>query len=185
MKDVELRLVAELMKNSRRSDRELAKAIGVSQPTVSRLIKKLEKQDVIKEYTIIPDFSQLGFTIMGATLLGAPEEIIHEKFPEIRKATTEIEQNAPHAALLAVNAVGGNKNRLFITFYEDYSNYADAMRLARQIPFINVDSMESLLVDLNDKTNYRILSMSSIANHLLRRLQKKHKDSQDYQKNRA
>lgn len=30
MKDVELRLVSELMKNSRRSDRELAKTLGVS-----------------------------------------------------------------------------------------------------------------------------------------------------------
>lgn len=38
MKDVELSLVAELLKDSRRSDRELAKAIGVSQPTVSRLM---------------------------------------------------------------------------------------------------------------------------------------------------
>ena len=43
MKDVELKLISELMKNSRRSDRELAKTIGVSQPTVSRLIRKLEK----------------------------------------------------------------------------------------------------------------------------------------------
>ena len=44
LKDVELRLVSELMKNSRRSDRELGKAIHVSQPTVSRTIKKLEKK---------------------------------------------------------------------------------------------------------------------------------------------
>jgi hypothetical protein len=44
MKNIELKLISELMKNSRRSDRELAKAIGVSQPTVSRLIKKLENQ---------------------------------------------------------------------------------------------------------------------------------------------
>jgi DNA-binding Lrp family transcriptional regulator len=44
MKDSELRLTAELMKNSRRSDRELAKALGVSQPMISRMIKKLEKE---------------------------------------------------------------------------------------------------------------------------------------------
>jgi DNA-binding Lrp family transcriptional regulator len=49
MKDVELKLVSELMKNSRRSDRELAKAVGVSQPTVSRLVKRLEKDGLIKE----------------------------------------------------------------------------------------------------------------------------------------
>ena len=40
VKDAELKLISELMKNSRRSDRELAKAIGVSQPTIGRMIKK-------------------------------------------------------------------------------------------------------------------------------------------------
>jgi DNA-binding Lrp family transcriptional regulator len=30
MKDVELKLISELMKNSRRNDRELAKAIGLA-----------------------------------------------------------------------------------------------------------------------------------------------------------
>jgi DNA-binding Lrp family transcriptional regulator len=32
MKVIELKLVSELMKNSRRNDRELARAIGTSQP---------------------------------------------------------------------------------------------------------------------------------------------------------
>ena len=58
MKEVELKLISELMKNSRRSDREVAKAIGISQPTVSRTISRLEKEGVIKEYTIIPDFDE-------------------------------------------------------------------------------------------------------------------------------
>ena len=43
VKDVELKLISELMKDSRRSDRELAKAIGVSQPTISRMIRKIGK----------------------------------------------------------------------------------------------------------------------------------------------
>jgi DNA-binding Lrp family transcriptional regulator len=49
MKDVQLKLISERMKNCRRSDRELAKVIGVSQPTASRLIEKLErrKRDLI------------------------------------------------------------------------------------------------------------------------------------------
>ena len=175
MKEIELKLIAELMKNSRRSDRELAKALGVSQPTVSRMVKRLEEEGVIKEYTMIPDFARLGYNIMGATLLEVQIPPGEEKFHEIRKATTTIEKSAPHAALLAVNGLSQSKNRLFITFYENYSDYADAMRLTRQIPLVNVGSMESLLVDLKDETNYRVLSMSSIANHLLKRLERKDK----------
>jgi len=44
MKEIELKLVSELMKNSRRSDRELSKVLGVSQPTVTRLRSRLKKK---------------------------------------------------------------------------------------------------------------------------------------------
>ena len=83
MKDMELRLISELMKNSRRSDRELAKALRTSQPTVSRTIKKLEKEGYIKEYTAVPNFSKLGFQIMAFTLIklkeGIPNNMIEKK----------------------------------------------------------------------------------------------------------
>lgn len=52
MKEFELKLISELMKNSRRSDRDLAKAIGSSQPTVTRNRHRLEQQGIIKQYTI-------------------------------------------------------------------------------------------------------------------------------------
>jgi len=173
LKDIELRMVAELMKNSRRSDRELARVIGVSQPTVTRIRTKLEKSGVIREYTMIPDFTRLGYSIMAATSLELSGPLSEEKFREIRKVTTKVEKDNPNAALLAVNGLSKDKNRLFITFYENYSDYTDAMRLARQIPLVNIGSVESFLVDLNDETNYRVLSMSAIAKHLLQRLQTK------------
>ncbi len=172
MKDVELRLIAELMKNSRRSDRELAKALGVSQPTVSRAIRKLEKEGIIKEYTMIPDFSKLGYEIMGITSLNV-EEKPPEGFKEIRKATLEAEKSNPHAGLMIVNGIGNNKNRLFIDFYENYSAYAKVIDTIKAFPFINVESVDSFLVDLKDETNLRVLSTSVIAQHLVEKSQKK------------
>ena len=173
LKDVELRLISELMKNSKRSDRELAKVLGMSQPTVTRIRTRLEKEGYIKEYTIIPDFSRLGYTIMGATLLGLSEPFTEERNNEVRQTVTKIEEGKPHASLLAVSCLGDGKNRLFITFYENYGDYVEAMRLTRQIPLVNVETIQSFLVDLNDETNYRVLSMSAIAKHLQARLGKK------------
>lgn len=43
MKKVELKLLSELMKNARRSDRDLAKVSGTSQPIVTRARNRLEK----------------------------------------------------------------------------------------------------------------------------------------------
>jgi DNA-binding Lrp family transcriptional regulator len=173
LKNVELRLISELMKNSRRSDRELAKVLGISQPTVTRIRTRLEKEGYIKEYTMIPDFRRLGYTIMGATLLGLSESLSEEALKEVRKLTSKIEESNPHASLLAVNGLGVGKNRLFITFYENYADYVDAVKVTRLIPYVDVQSIESLLVDLNDETNYRVLSMSAIAKHLQKRLRSK------------
>jgi len=173
MRDVELRLIAELMKNSRRSDRQLAKALGVSQPTVSRLIKKLEKDGVVREYTMIPDFHKLGYEIMGITSIAVHDQPYKDGFKEIRRMTAEVEKSHPHASLMAVSGANHNKNRLFVTLYENYSAYTEAMKLTKQLPFTDVDSIESFLVNLGDETNYRLLSMSAIAQHLLKRNQKK------------
>jgi DNA-binding Lrp family transcriptional regulator len=54
------------MKNSRKSDRQLARAIGTSQPTVTRIRSRLEKEGYIKEYTMIPDFGKLGLSPSGS-----------------------------------------------------------------------------------------------------------------------
>jgi len=176
IKPVELRLIAELMKNSRRSDRELARTLGVSQPTVSRIIKRLEKEGIIREYTMIPDFGKLGYEIMGITSLQVSEKP-QMGFKEIRKATIEAEKSNPHAGLMIVNGIGNNKNRLFIDFYEGYSSYAEVIRMLKQMPFIEIESMESFLVSLKDENSLRLLSMSEIANHILNRSAQKQSSS--------
>ena len=68
MKKIELRLIRELVKNCRRSDRELSRALGVSQPTVSRTIKKLEKEGVLGEYSAIPSLPKVGYGIVAVVL---------------------------------------------------------------------------------------------------------------------
>jgi len=166
MKEVERRLIVELMKNSRRSDRELAKAIGCSQPTVSRMIKRLEKKGIIKEYTMIPDFRQLGYQIMGVSFFKTGETDEKEDKAELRKAVVAVEQKNPYASLMAVYGEGLAKRTMFITFYKDYAAYADAMRVTRQLPHVNAESLESFVVDLNSEDNYRLLTLAQVARHI-------------------
>ena len=64
LKDVDYEIISELIKNSKISDRKLAKRIGVSQPTVTRRRAGLEKEGLI-EYTGIPNFAKLGIDIMA------------------------------------------------------------------------------------------------------------------------
>ena len=68
-KELPQKLLRELLKNSKRSDRDLAKILKVSQPTITRTRHKLEKSGMIQDYTIIPDFEKMGFEILVVTLI--------------------------------------------------------------------------------------------------------------------
>jgi len=166
LKDIEIKIIAELMKNCRRSDRELAHAVGTSQPTVSRTIKRLEEEGVIKEYTMIPDFKRLGFQIMGVTFIGKEETVKKDERAQLRKAVVEVEKKTPYASLIAVNGLGLGKGRMFITLYKSYARYADAMQITKQLPNVEADMVESFLVDLNDESNYRLLTLQQVARNI-------------------
>ena len=64
-----MNLLLELLKDSKRSDRELAKVLGLSQPTVSRMRSRLVKEGVIKGFTVVPDFTKIGYEIMAITAI--------------------------------------------------------------------------------------------------------------------
>jgi len=53
LKPLDYRLLFELMKDAKRSDRQLSNILGISQPTVSRKRAFLEKE-LIDGYTAIP-----------------------------------------------------------------------------------------------------------------------------------
>jgi len=89
VKDVELKLISELMKNSRRSDREPTRALGISQPTISRTLRKLEKEGDTKEYTAIPRFSKLGMHLLGLTFIKLTKTLGPEQIGKVRETTRE------------------------------------------------------------------------------------------------
>ncbi|MGB9135149.1 MAG: Lrp/AsnC family transcriptional regulator, partial [Candidatus Bathyarchaeia archaeon] len=59
VKDIDYRILYELMRNSKTSDRQLAKRIGVSQPTITRRRASLEKE-LIDGYTAVPKWDKFG-----------------------------------------------------------------------------------------------------------------------------
>jgi len=105
MKDLELPLISELMKNCKRSDREVAKSLGVSQPTVTRTLHKLEKEGHIKEYAVIPDFSKLGYELMGFTFVKMKESLSRGEQKEIQEFLNRFTKKHPHAELIAVQGI--------------------------------------------------------------------------------
>lgn len=167
MKNIEWKLISELMMNSRRSDRDLAKTIGISQPTVTRLRSKLEKEGHIKEYTMIPDFHKLGFEIMALIFVRYAEELTPEQYEKVRKAAKEYESENPRAVLMAVKGMGMGHDRVFLSFHENYSTYVKTIEMLKtQLPFGAVVSVESFLVSLADEQHYQTCTFATIAKYL-------------------
>ena len=170
MKDFDRRLLAELMKNCRRSDRELAKTLKVSQPTVTRAIHRLEEEGYIKEYTVIPDFSKLGYEILSLALGRMKGDFNNKKEEQVRSFVNKFNEEHVHAELIATKGMGLTKNVAFITFYKNYADYWRTQRQTRESPYSDVfefENFENFLVDLRGRSILRPLSMSSIAKHIL------------------
>jgi DNA-binding Lrp family transcriptional regulator len=167
MKDVELRLISELMKNSRRSDRELAKAIGVSQPTVSRMIKRLEKEGVIKEYTMIRDFLKLGLELLALTLVKLRKALDAEKIDEARKAAQQSLKKGPFEIIMLERGLGLGYDGLIVSIHKDYSSYQELKKWLRQFTFLELKEADSFLISLSDKIHYRPLTLTTLAKYLL------------------
>jgi DNA-binding Lrp family transcriptional regulator len=166
MKDVELKLVIELLKNSHRSDRELAKAIRVSQPTLSRTRVKLEKQGMIKEYTIIPDFLELGFTLLSMTFTKMNESLSEEMIDDLKKRAGNTMRGHPSALILGNTGMGCNADYVAIAFHRDYSEYIEFMKDIKGFPNVNIDETRSFLIDLLNKNQFQPLSFHHLAGYL-------------------
>jgi len=166
MKDSELKVIIELLKNSHRSDRELARAIGVSQPTLSRIREKLEKQGMIKEYTIIPNYSQLGFKLLSMTFTKMKGPLSKEILDDMKKRARNTMSKHPSALILGNTGMGCNADYVAIAFHKDYSEYTEFMRDIKEYPNVNINETKSFIVDLNEKDQMQTLSFSHLAGYL-------------------
>jgi DNA-binding Lrp family transcriptional regulator len=161
------------MKNSRRSDRELAKALGISQPTVSRAIRKMEEEGIIREYTVIPDFNRLGYKILAMTFVKLKRAFTEEQIEKAREITKKSLQTGPFEVVMLERGLGLAYDGVFVSYHEDYSSHVKFMKWLRQFDFLELEESGSFLINLEDKVRYRPLTFSTLAHHVKRMKEKK------------
>jgi len=166
LKEIERKLISELLKNSRRSDRELAKAIGVSQPTTTRLRTKLEKEGYIKEYTMIPDFAKLGYGILALTFVKLRGALDAKEVEGARKIARE-SLDAFLEVIMLERGMGINYDGVIVSYHENYGSYQELRNKLKQFTFLDLSKIEAFLINLHDKVCYRSLTLATLAKHLL------------------
>jgi DNA-binding Lrp family transcriptional regulator len=175
LRDIELKILSELMKNSRISDRELARKLGVSQPTVTRIRHKLDEEGYIREFTVIPDLAKLGYSIMALTFVKLGKTTSSEDVEKAREIAKESLKKGPFEIVMLERGIGLNHSGLAISVHRDYSSYRRFIAWINQFTFLDIERTESFLIDLNDKVRYRPLTFRTLAEHLLAREEKEQK----------
>lgn len=175
MKETEWKLVSELMKNSRRSDRELAKAIGVSQPTASRLIKKLEKEGTIQEYTMIPNLANLGYKILALTVVKLKQSLSPEQIEQTKKIISDALKMMKIDVLMLERGLGLDSDGVIISCHRDYSSYVEFNEILKKSggEFLLLEDIKSFLINLQDEVRFIPFTFSIIAHNLSKMDEKK------------
>ncbi|UCC33664.1 MAG: winged helix-turn-helix transcriptional regulator [Candidatus Bathyarchaeota archaeon] len=120
-------LLHELLKNSKRSDRELAKVLEVSQPTITRARHRLERDGVIQDYTIVPDFEKMGFEILALTFVKMRPDVL---IGETRKKTKEYASKFPNV-IFAYSGRGLGMTGVIISLHRNYTEYHKELNMLR------------------------------------------------------
>jgi DNA-binding Lrp family transcriptional regulator len=169
LRDIEVRVLAELMRNARISDRALAKKLGVSQPTVSRIRSRLEKEGYIRRYTVLPNLRKLGYEIVATTFVKFREEgLSGEEADKLRKRAEQRFMDESFAPMVVMfeRGMGLGYTGMIVSYHENYSSYSEFMRMLKQYPVLSQD-INSFLLDLSDKVHYRSFSFVPLSHHIL------------------
>ena len=146
-------LLHELMKNSKRSDRDLAKILGVSQPTLTRMRKRLERDGYILDYTAIPNMTKLGFEVTAFTFLNIDR--YDAKTGELDVALGERAHKWVAHNSKIIFAAGGEglegKNCMMLSVHRDFTAFTEFISDFRAQWTARIKNIDSFLVSLKGK----------------------------------
>jgi DNA-binding Lrp family transcriptional regulator len=138
-----VRLLYELIKGARRSDRELAKVLKISQPTVTRKRTRLETEGLIKEYTIVPNLAGIGFEIIAFTFLAFTESA-----PRLLEKAREWCKKQP-SILFASDGEGLGMNSIIVSVHRNYASFSNLITALRQDWQPNLKDAQSFILSVN------------------------------------
>lgn len=165
----------ELIKDCRRSDRDLAKVLELSQPTVTRVRTKVEKEGMVRDYAAIPDLEKLGIEIISFSFLSVKPEMRVPKhtdsniFKEWNEMSDAFFKKHPNI-IFAATGRGLRKNAIWVSLHQNYSCYTDFLRDI-EIQFGKyLEGVEGFTVSLKSDRIRRFLTLRYLPEYLERKI---------------
>lgn len=162
LKPKDFQLLYELMKNAKRSDRQIAKILGVSQPTVTRKRAMLEKE-VIDDYTVIPKWKRLGYEILAITLVKSPSKFASDEKVEeaVEKSLKWLEKQTN--VIMGSGCRGMGMTGVMISLHKTYADFDEFLTSHQEHLGELIEEVQTIVVNLSGKAFYRPLSFKYLA----------------------
>ena len=137
------RLLLEYLKDSNRSDKQMAKVMGVSEPTISRMKRRLVEEGLVEQFSVIPNFSKIGYEIMAFSCV----KFKPEKIAEIEDKAGEWAQSN-HEILFTSRTQGMGMDALTISAHKNYADYDKFVKRNRLLFGDLMEEAHFMLIDL-------------------------------------
>jgi len=161
-KPLDFQILSELLRNSKVSDRQIAKKLGVSQPTITRRRSKLEKS-LIEGYTVLPSMKELGFEIIALTFMASRREALtHGRLEEAQSKARK--WHAKHPNVLFVGGGHGmGWNGVMVSLHKSFSDYAKFKADHNKEFGEYIADTNSFIMEVNSDTALKPFNLSYLA----------------------
>ena len=146
------RLLFEYLKDSDRSDQQIAKDLGISSATVSRLKSKLIKEGFVTHFSAIPDLGKMGYDILAFSLVKFNKDAMVGHMPEIIKKAKSWVKSQPEILFDSI-AEGMETDAVTISVHKNYAAYKDFLAQNKSTWGKFMSEVHSILVDLKGYIN--------------------------------
>ena len=165
LRSIDYKILFELIKNSRLSDRKLSEILHVSQPTITRRRTILERGRFIS-YTATPDLNRLGFEILAFTFARWK----YDKDAEERMKETKAFLSKHPNILFVSTGAGLNWDRVCVSVHRSYSDYATFVQELRACWEEHLERPASFIVSLRSDDMLRSISFKYLADFMEKEL---------------
>jgi DNA-binding Lrp family transcriptional regulator len=136
-----LRVFGELLRDSGRSDREIARLLGVSQPTVTRFRHKLVEDGWVRQFTVVPGFVKLGFQVLVLTFF-------RSQLKNESSRSKWLALLSEPSVVFAAECNGMGMDSVVVSLHRSYSDYVDFVRKLRSEGGEGVKMVDSVIMSL-------------------------------------
>jgi hypothetical protein len=104
---------------------------------------------------------------MALTFVRLKASLSNKGVEEARKVAAETLKTGPYEVVMLERGIGCASHGVVVSYHREYASYKKLRKWLEQFAFLDVDRIDSFLIDLNDKIRYRPLTFKALAQHLL------------------